>query len=110
MNIPNKAPLVGGAMDLAAAARSVWLLMEHTTRAGEPWIVERCSLPLTAKGCVKRIFTDLATMEVGPSGIVVREIVEGLSQTELQALTGATLSFAADSRPLVAPPLAATPE
>lgn len=106
MNLPNKAPLVGGAMDLAAAAKSVWVLMEHTTRSGEPRIVERCSLPLTAHRCVKRVFTDLATMEVGPSGIIVREIVEGMSQAELQKLTGATLTFAPDCKALIAPPLA----
>jgi 3-oxoadipate CoA-transferase beta subunit len=108
MNLPNKGPLVGGAMDLAAAAKSVWVLMEHTTRSGEPRILDRCSLPLTAQRCVKRVFTDLATMEVGPSGVIVHEIVEGVSQADLQKLTAATLTFAPDCKLLVAPPLAET--
>jgi 3-oxoadipate CoA-transferase beta subunit len=57
MKIPNKGPLVGGAMDLAAAAKAVWIVMEHNTRSGGPRIVEQCTLPLTAQRCVKRIYT-----------------------------------------------------
>lgn len=97
-------------MDLAAAAKSVWVLMEHSTRSGEPRILDRCSLPLTAQRCVKRVFTDLAVMGIGPSGVIVHEIVEGVSQADLQALTGATLKFAPDCKMLVAPPLAETGE
>lgn len=110
MNLPNKAPLVGGAMDLAAAAKSVWVLMEHTTRSGEPRILDRCSLPLTAQRCVKHVFTDLAVMEIGPSGVIVHEIVAGVSQADLQKLTAATLNFAPDCKVLAAPPLAETGE
>jgi 3-oxoadipate CoA-transferase beta subunit len=106
MKIPNKGPLVGGAMDLAAAAKSVWIIMEHTTRSGAPRIIKQCTLPLTAQRCVKRIYTDLAVMEIGPAGVIVHEIAEGLSREELQARTGAPLTFAPGCKVLTAPPLA----
>jgi 3-oxoadipate CoA-transferase, beta subunit len=106
MKIPNKGPLVGGAMDLAAAAKSVWVIMEHNTRSGGPRIVKQCTLPLTAMRCVKRIYTDLAVLEVTKAGVVVLEIAEGLSREELQARTGAPLTFAADCKVLTAPPIA----
>ncbi|ETR74856.1 3-oxoadipate CoA-transferase subunit B [Afipia sp. P52-10] len=106
MKIPNKGPLVGGAMDLAAAAKSVWVIMEHNTRSGGARIVKKCTLPLTAQRCVKRIYTDLAVMEINASGVLVREIAEGLSRDELQARTDAPLTFAADCKVLSAPPLA----
>jgi len=106
MKIPNKGPLVGGAMDLAAAAKAVWIVMEHNTRSGGPRIVRQCTLPLTAQRCVKRIYTDLAVMEIGPSGVIVHEIVEGLSREELQQRTGAKLTFSSGCKVLTAPPLA----
>ncbi len=106
MKVPHKGPLVGGAMDLAAAAKSVWIVMEHNTRSGGPRIVKQCTLPLTAQRCVKRIYTDLAVMEIGPSGVIVHEIVEGLSREELQKLTGAPLTFSTGCKVLTAPPLA----
>lgn len=105
MRVPNKGPLVGGAMDLAACARAVWVIMEHNTRKGEPRLIEACTLPLTAKACVKRVFTDIAVVDVTPRGFVAREILEGLSPAELQKRTGAPLSIAEDCRPLRAPPL-----
>jgi 3-oxoacid CoA-transferase B subunit len=86
------APAVGGAMDLAAGAKRLWVVMEHTTKDGAPKLVERCSYPLTAMGAVQRVFTNLAVIDVVPGrGFVVREIVPGLSLAELQAKTGATL-------------------
>jgi 3-oxoadipate CoA-transferase beta subunit len=88
-------PAVGGAMDLAIGARKVFVMMEHLNRQGRSKIVERCSMPLTAIGCVDRIYTDLAVIEVLPGGLQVRELVEGLSFAELQRLTGV---------PLLAPP------
>ena len=103
--VPDKGQLVGGAMDLAACANAVWVLMEHNTRKGEPRLLERCKLPLTAVNCVKRIFTDLAVVDVMPEGFVVREILEGMSRDELQARTGATLNFAPDCGVLRAPAL-----
>lgn len=103
MRLPNKAPLVGGAMDLAAGARAVWVIMEHTTRKGAPRLVEQCSLPLTASRCVKRVYTDLAVIEIAPDGLVVHEMLEGIDRTALAERTGAPLRFAAGCRPLIAP-------
>ena len=86
------APAVGGAMDLAAGAKRLWVVMEHTTKDGVPKLVERCSYPLTAMGAVQRVFTNLAVIDVIPGrGFVVREIVPSLSLADLQAKTGATL-------------------
>ena len=88
----DSAPAVGGAMDLAAGAKRLWVVMEHTTKDGAPKLVERCSYPLTAMGAVQRVFTNLAVIDVVPGrGFVVREIVPGLSLADLQAKTGATL-------------------
>jgi 3-oxoadipate CoA-transferase, beta subunit len=105
MRVPDKGPLVGGAMDLAACAREVWVIMEHNTRKGAPRLVEACTLPLTAVRCVKRVYTDLAVVEVTPAGFVVRDILDGLSRAELQKRTGAPLTFALDCRVLAPPPL-----
>ena len=106
MRLPNKGPLVGGAMDLAACARAVWVIMEHVTRTGTPRLLERCTLPLTAVHCVKRAYTDLAVVDITAAGMVVREILDGMSETGLRERTGAPLTFAPDCRPLVAPPIA----
>jgi 3-oxoadipate CoA-transferase beta subunit len=106
MRLPNKGPLVGGAMDLAACARAVWVIMEHNTRSGGPRLRESCGLPLTAVRCVRRIYTDLAVTEVTPDGFVVREVIDGVSKDELQARSGAPLTFAPDCRTLKAPPMA----
>src|SRR6188508_2391161 len=83
MRLPNKGPLVGGAMDLAACARSVWVIMEHVTRKGSPRLLEKCVLPLTAVRCVTRVYTDLAVVDVTPAGMVVREKLGDLSEAEL---------------------------
>jgi 3-oxoadipate CoA-transferase beta subunit len=109
MRVPNRGPLVGGAMDLAASARHVWVIMEHTTRKGGPRLLEKCALPLTAVRCVSRVYTDLAVVDVTPHGFLVREMVDGMSRDELQAKSGAPLSFAADCKALKAP-LIALPE
>ena len=106
MRIPNKGPLVGGAMDLAACARAVWIIMEFNTRKGAPRLRERCLLPLTAPACVRRIFTDVAVVDVTPDGFVVTELLPGVSPAELQARSQATLHFAPDCRPLATPALA----
>ena len=84
-------PAVGGAMDLAIGAKRTFVMMEHVTKSGEHKIVERCSYPLTGIGCVSRIYTDLAVIDVTPQGLVALEWVEGLSLAELQAMTGAPL-------------------
>jgi 3-oxoadipate CoA-transferase beta subunit len=106
MRVADKGPLVGGAMDLAACARSVWVIMEHTTRKGSPRLVEACTLPLTAMRCVSRVYTDLAVVDVTAAGFVVRDLIDGLSQAELAKRTGAPLTFAPDVRVLRAPALA----
>jgi len=106
MRLPNKGPLVGGAMDLAACARSVWIVMEHVTRDRAPRLRKACTLPLTAVRCVNRVYTDLAVIDIAPAGMVVREMLEGLSEAKLRALTDAPLTLAPDCRPLVAPAIA----
>jgi 3-oxoadipate CoA-transferase beta subunit len=103
--LKNKGPLVGGAMDLAAGAREVRLIMAHTTREGEPRLVRECSYPLTARGRASRVYTDLAVMDVTKSGFVVREMVDGISRDELAAKSGAPLAFADDCKTLAAPDL-----
>ena len=92
---PDAIPAVGGAMDLALGARDVYVMMEHQTRSGESKVVARCSYPLTAIGCVSRIYTDLAVLDVTPNGLSVREILSDISFEELQQLTGVPLLRAA---------------
>jgi len=87
----DSAPAVGGAMDLAVGARRVWVLMEHQTKSGESRLVRRCSYPLTALGVVKRVYTNLAVLDVTPDGFAVREMIEGLTLGALQKVTGAPL-------------------
>lgn len=85
------APAVGGAMDLAVGAKQVWVVTEHTTKEGKPKLVERCSYPLTALAVVRRIYTNLAVIDVTPGGFEVVETVPGLSIEALQRQTGAPL-------------------
>ena len=84
-------PAVGGAMDLAIGAKKTFVMMEHTTKSGEVKIVERCSYPLTGIGCVSRVYTDLAVIDVTPQGLKVVENTSGLSHDELQKLSGVPL-------------------
>jgi 3-oxoadipate CoA-transferase, beta subunit len=93
---PDAIPAVGGAMDLAAGAKQVFVTMEHLTKQGESKIVERCSYPLTGLRCVTRIYTDLAVIEVKADGLHLVEIcAEGLSFEELQRLNGVSLKYRA---------------
>jgi 3-oxoadipate CoA-transferase beta subunit len=92
---PDAIPAVGGAMDLAIGAKRVFVMMEHQTKGGEQKIVERCGYPLTGIGCVSRIYTDVAVIDVTPEGLVAREWVEGLSFEQLCEMTGAPLARAA---------------
>ena len=85
-------PAVGGAMDLVAGARQVFVVMEHVTKNGEPKIVEACTYPLTGAGVVDRIYTDCAVIDVTPNGLVVRSMVEGLTFEQLQQMTDAPLN------------------
>ena len=88
---PDAIPAVGGAMDLAIGARNVYVMMEHQTKSGESKVVPKCTYPLTGVACVSRIFTDLAVLDVTPRGLVVVDIVDGLSFDELQRLSGVPL-------------------
>ena len=81
-------PAVGGAMDLAIGAKQTWVMMDLLTKQGQSKIVERCSYPLTGIGCVKRIYSDLCTLACTSQGLVLIDLVEGLSMTELESLIG----------------------
>jgi 3-oxoadipate CoA-transferase, beta subunit len=96
---PDAIPAVGGAMDLAIGARRTFVMMEHVTKAGEPKIVERCTYPLTGIGCVARIYTDLAVIDVTPQGLRAVEWVPGLSFEALCGLTAAPLSRPDETEP-----------
>jgi 3-oxoadipate CoA-transferase beta subunit len=85
------APAVGGAMDLAAGAKRLWVVMDHTTKDGTSKLVRKCSYPLTAVGAVKRVYTNLATLDVTPDGFQVVSMAPGLSFESLQARTDAPL-------------------
>jgi 3-oxoadipate CoA-transferase, beta subunit len=85
------APAVGGAMDLGAGAKRVWVLTEHTAKDGTSKLVSRCTYPLTAVGSVSRIYTNLAVIDVTEQGFVVCAMVPGLDLETLQARTGAKL-------------------
>ena len=88
---PDAIPAVGGAMDLAVGAKKTYVMMEHLTKAGESKIVPVCTYPLTGVGCVSRVYTDLATIDITPHGLRVIDWVEGLSLEELQRLSGVPL-------------------
>jgi 3-oxoadipate CoA-transferase beta subunit len=81
-------PAVGGAMDLAVGAKQTWVMMDLLTKKGESKIVPRCTYPLTGIGCVKRIYSDLATLECTPQGLKLVDKVEGLAHAELEQLVG----------------------
>ena len=100
-----KGPLIGGAMDLAMGAKAVHIIMRHTTREGAARLVKECSYPLTAPGVVKRVYTDLAVLDIDQGRAVAREIIPGLTREDLVAATDAPIIFAADCRDLVAPDL-----
>ena len=99
VDAPGQIPGVGGAMDLAAGAENVWVMMEHCTKDGQPRILQECTYPLTAPGCVDRIYTDLAVIDVTPDGLVVTRLAEGWTLASLQAVTGAPLRLAVDCQP-----------
>ncbi|MDP9433899.1 MAG: 3-oxoacid CoA-transferase subunit B [Actinomycetota bacterium] len=89
-------PAVGGAMDLAVGAKRVLVLTTHTTSDGRPKLLEECTYPLTAAHVVDRVYTDLAVIDITADGLLVREMAEGLSRDDLQAVTDAPLRFARD--------------
>jgi 3-oxoacid CoA-transferase subunit B len=98
-----KVPGVGGAMDLAIGAQNLWIAMTHVNNKGEPKILAKCTCPLTAPRCVRRIYTDIAVIDVTPGGLVLREVMQGLDPVAVQTQTGAPLSVAQDWRQMDVP-------
>ena len=90
-------PAVGGAMDLASGAKQTWVMMDLLTKQGQSKLVSRCSYPLTGIGCVKRVYTDLATLACSPAGLSVIDMVPGLSLEALSQLIGLPLTLQASS-------------
>jgi 3-oxoadipate CoA-transferase, beta subunit len=82
----NAIPAVGGAMDLAVGAKQTWVMMDALTKHGESKLVEQCTYPLTGMQCVKRVYTDIATLDCTPRGLRLVDLVEGLSHRELERL------------------------
>jgi 3-oxoacid CoA-transferase subunit B len=87
---------MGGAMDLVAAAKRVVVIMDHASKEGAPKILKECSLPLTGRGVVHRIITDLATIDVTPEGLLLREVAPGVSARDVQEKTEPTLRVPSD--------------
>jgi len=88
---PGAIPAVGGAMDLAIGAKQTWVMMDLLTKKGVSKVVPQCTYPLTGIACVKRIYTDMATLECTPNGLVLIDLVDGLTRGELEGLVGVGL-------------------
>ena len=89
----DSAPAVGGAMDLAAGAKRLWVVMDHNAKDGAAKLVKHCTYPLTAPGAVKRVFTNYGVFDVTPAGFEVVELAPGVSRELVQAKTDAPLIF-----------------
>ena len=83
---------IGGAADISIGARQVWAMMNHRTKDGQARILRECTFPLTARGCVKRIYTDMAVIEVSPNGLALIETAPGYTAAEVAAATEAPLT------------------
>jgi len=94
---PDAIPAVGGAMDLVAGVKSIFVITQHTTKQGDPKLVEACTLPLTGRGVVDRVYTDLAVIDVTPEGFRIVELAPGVTLDELRERTGAPLHPAVES-------------
>ncbi len=92
-------PGVGGAMDLAAGAANVWVLMEHCQKDGAPRLLECCAYPLTGHKCVTRIYTNYALIEIGTKGFIVERIANDIDFETLQKITGAPLQLSPQCAP-----------
>jgi len=84
-------PAVGGAMDLVQGVKNIYVITQHTTKTGEPKLVEKCSYPLTGPGVVSRIYTNLAVVDVTPAGFQVIELAPGVTFEEVRSSTGASI-------------------
>ena len=91
---PDAIPAVGGAMDLAVGAKKTYVMMEHQTKGGESKLVATCSYPLTGVGCVSRVYTDLATLDIVAGGFRLLALVDGISHEELVRLSGVPIQIA----------------
>lgn len=98
-------PAVGGAMDLVHGAKQVFVITEHVTKNGEPKLVERCTFPLTGVGCITRIYTSHAVIDVANARFVLREKLAAMTVEDLQAMTGAPLYVEGAVADLVVPEL-----
>ena len=95
---PDAIPAVGGAMDLVAGVKQVFVMTQHCTKNGEPKLVESCTYPLTGRGVVDRVYTDLAVLDVTPEGFRVVELCPGIDFNSVQERTGAALLPATDGK------------
>ncbi|SOC36241.1 3-oxoadipate CoA-transferase beta subunit [Rhizobium subbaraonis] len=98
-------PAVGGAMDLVHGAKQVFVITEHVTKTGEPKLVEKCTFPLTGVGCITRVYTSHAVIDIVDGRFVLREKLPGMTVEELQAMTGGELHIEGPVADLVAPAL-----
>ncbi len=102
---PKGVPAVGGAMDLVHGAKRVAVITDHVTKDGKPKLLQRCTLPLTGVGCVTRVYTSLAVIDIDGGHFVLREKLPALSFDDLQAVTGATLHTVGPVVDLIVPEL-----
>jgi 3-oxoadipate CoA-transferase beta subunit len=89
---PDAIPAVGGAMDLVAGVKTIYVITQHVTKQGEPKLLERCTFPLTGVGVVSRVYTDLAVIDVTDTGFRLVELAPGVDFDDVQARTGARLA------------------
>ena len=98
MTLERKVGSVGGSMDLVSATKKVIVAMEHTTRSGEPRIVKECTNPLSGRGVVSMIITNLAVIKVTPEGLLLKEVAPSVTPEDVQAVTGPRVKLAEDLR------------
>lgn len=88
---PKAIPAVGGAMDLVQGVKTIFVITKHVTKAGDPKLVQECTYPMTGRGVVSRIYTDLAVIDVTPEGLRLLELAPGVTEEEVRQQTGAPL-------------------
>ena len=91
---PGAVPAVGGAMDLVAGVKTIFVITRHVTKKGYPKLMEQCTFPLTGRGVVSRIFTDLAVIDGAADGFQVLDLAPGVTEAEVREKTAAPLDFA----------------